>query len=576
MNTHLLLTLASRNPLADWTPLWVLLGAFAAVVVALTVLGRRDASTFFARVPNGLQRVTGIPGWAAAMVGTALFGLLVAGVGFYNDVAWHVALGRDKALFTAPHTMIVVGLAFIAFAAVLGVFFATITDAEVGVKVGPLRVPWSAIPLGVLGFTALGGFPLDDLWHAHYGVDVTMWSPTHLLMILGASLSPIAAWLALGEAGVKPTDGVWARVAHTVTAMLVLAGLTSVLGEFEFGVPQFQQLYHPLLICLAAGIALVSARLILGPGNAVLVGGLAALSRVLNTPSHVVQTRAAALFLAPAVAVELAALFLGTTRRIRFAIASGVGIATIGLAGEYAWNRHAHQPWTTNLFPSAVLLGGLIAIGAALLAVALAGGVRREGPGIPRWAVALGALAVLVGLALPLPRHAGSVQAAIQLAHQGDSAVVHVTLSPPDAADHARWFQTTAWQGGGMVVSNMHREGPGRYVSDRAVPVTGHWKTLLRLHRGDQLMAAPVWMPADAEIGKPQIPAVDRTIAFAHEQKYLLREAHSGPATFAVIAYVLLTGVVLAWGTAFVLAAKRHRTRRADAARPTRAEPVAA
>ena len=39
-----------------------------------------------------------------------------------------------------------------------------------------------------LGFTALGGFPLDDLWHAHYGVDVTMWSPTHLLMILGALL----------------------------------------------------------------------------------------------------------------------------------------------------------------------------------------------------------------------------------------------------------------------------------------------------------------------------------------------------------------------------------------------------
>jgi hypothetical protein len=576
MNTQLLLTLTGHNPLADWTPLWVLLGGFAAVVVALTALGRRDAPTFFGRVPNGLERVTGIPGWCAAMVGTALFGLLVAGVGFYNDVAWHVALGRDKALFTAPHTMIVAGLAFIAFAAVIGVFFATVTDADVGLRVGPLRVPWSAIPLGVLGFTALGGFPLDDLWHAHYGVDVTMWSPTHLLMILGASLSPIAAWLALGEAGVKPTDGVWPRVVHTLTAVLVLAGLSSALGEFEFGVPQFQQLYHPVLICLAAGVAMVASRLVLGPGNALLVGGLAALSRVLNTPSHVVQTRAAALFLAPAVAVELVALLMGTTRRVRFAIASGVAIATLGLAGEYAWNRHAHQPWTANLFPSAVLLGAVVAIGAALLAVALAGGVSREGPGVPRWAVVLGGLAVLVGLALPLPRHAGNVQAAIHVVQQGDSAIVHVTLTPPDAASHARWFQTIAWQGGGMVVAEMRSEGPGRYVATRAVPVTGHWKTLVRLHRGDELMSAPVWMPADPEIAAPQIPAVDRTVRFAHEQKYLTREARSGPATFAIIAYALLTTVAIAWATAFVLAAKRHRTRGTDDVRPTRAEPVAA
>lgn len=571
MTNSVLLTLAGHNPLATWTPLWLLLAVFAAAVVMLTIVGR-DAPTFLTRVPQALERVTGVPGWAAAMVATALYGLFVAGVGFYNDVAWHVALGRDKKLFTAPHTMIVAGLGFIAFAAVLGVLFATLTDARVGRRIGPFTVPWSAIPLGVLGFTALGGFPLDDLWHAHYGVDVTMWSPTHLLMILGASLSPIAAWLALGEAGTNPTDGIGPRIFHSATAVLMLAGLTSVLGEFEFGVPQFQQLYHPLLICMAAGLALVTSRLVLGPGNAILVGGIAALTRVLNTPSHVVQTRAAALYIAPAVAVELAALLLGTSRRVRFAVVSGVGIATIGLAGEYAWNRGAHQPWTTDLMPQAVLLGAVIGVGAALLATALSGGIRREGPGVPAWAVALGGLAVLVGLALPLPRNAGHVQVAIHIDHLGDNAIVHATLTPADAAAQARWFQTISWQGGGMVVSDMKKVGPGQYVSDKAVPVTGHWKTLLRLHRGDQLMSAPVWMPADAEIGKPQIAAVDRTLPFAHEQKYLTREARSGPATFAVIAYILLSGVALLWGTAFVLAAKRHRQRIAA----VRTEPAAA
>jgi hypothetical protein len=110
-------------------------------------------------------------------------------------------------------------------------------------------------------------------------------------------------------------------------------------------------------------------------------------------------------------------------------------------------------------------------------------------------------------------------------------------------------------------------------VSDKAVPVTGHWKTLVRLHRGDQLMAAPVWMPADPSIGAAQIAAVDRTVPFSHEQKYLLRETRPGPATFAVFAYVLLTLVAVLWGVAFVLAAKRHRRRVSGA---VRAEPAAA
>ena len=40
MTTSLLLTLAGHNPLATWTPLWLLLAAFAGAVVALTIVGR--------------------------------------------------------------------------------------------------------------------------------------------------------------------------------------------------------------------------------------------------------------------------------------------------------------------------------------------------------------------------------------------------------------------------------------------------------------------------------------------------------------------------------------------------------
>ena len=34
---------------------------------------------------------------------------------------------------------------------------------------------------------ALVGFPLDDGWHRLFGQDVTLWGPTHLMLIGGAS-----------------------------------------------------------------------------------------------------------------------------------------------------------------------------------------------------------------------------------------------------------------------------------------------------------------------------------------------------------------------------------------------------
>src|SRR5581483_7560829 len=348
------MTLAAQPgaQLERWDILIGLLIAFAAIVVALAVVGRRARrdDDLLLSIPNGLERVTGIPGWAAGMIGTAAFGLLVAGIGFYNDVAWHVGRGRDKELFTAPHTMIIVGLGFIALAAGIGVLFATLQRVETGLRVKALRVPWSAIPLGLLGICALGGFPLDDLWHATYGVDVTMWSPTHMLMICGAAFSLIAAWLALAEAGVPFRQNRWTRVAHFIAAWFVLAGLTAPLGEFRFGVPQFQQLFHPLLLLLAAAFAFVPTRIVLGRGWALVLALATFLPELVGVVSNsaadnFVPTRTPGFYVASAIAVELAAVVLGTERRLRFAIGSGVGIATIGLAGEWMWNRGAAQPW---------------------------------------------------------------------------------------------------------------------------------------------------------------------------------------------------------------------------------------
>jgi hypothetical protein len=566
--------LAVAGTLKSWTPLYLMIAGFVAIVALLDLAGtaadpeRPLAVRFLLRVSAGLERVTRIPGWAAATVGTALFALLVAGVGFYNDVAWHVYTGRDKQLFTAPHTMIITGLMLIGASALLGIVLATLSEVDTALRCGRLRVPWSTVPLLVLGVTAVSGFPLDDLWHLRYGIDVTMWSPTHLLMILGASFSPIAAWLALAEAGVRPNDGRWPRVVHTLVAVLVLEGLCSVQGEFRFGVPQYQQLYHPVLICMASAFALTAARFVLGRGHALLVSVLAFASTATAGASKVrgpgfVLPRPTALFITAAIAVELVAWLLGTERRTRFALASAGGVATLGLAGEWALNVHAIQPWHRSLLVSAVVVGGLAAAGAAVLGLAFAGSVSRQPSGLPRalrWAAVV---AVLVALAIPLPRRTGHVQAQITLQPaSGGRAVVTAVLDPPNAADHARWFQALSWQGGGLVVATMRSTGGGKWVSAEPVPVYGKWKTLLRLHRGDQLMAVPIWLPADPPIHAPSVPAVDRTTSFANEQRYLLREQRGGKDWFAVLVDVVLAGVAVLWAWSFAAAATKIRVAR--------------
>jgi hypothetical protein len=558
---------ATGSSLASWTELNIMLVLFAAAVVALFAFGRPGDPSWGAhrhvmRISDSLARLTRIPGWAAATIGLSMFGLLVAGQGFYTDVAWHVALGRDEELFTAPHTAIVVGLALIFSSAFAGVLFATLDRVDTRLRFKSLRIPWSTVPLFALGGAAVSGFPLDELWHNAYGVDVTMWSPTHMLMILGAALTGVAAWLVLFEAGVRPSTSRWAKGVHVVVAWLALQGLVAPLGEFSFGVPQFQQLFHPLLVSVAAGFGLVAIRIVLGRGwtFGIVAGSLLLTATGLldfegDSPA---RTREAAILIGSAVVVELVALLLGTARRARFAIAAGVGIGTAGLAVEWWWNSDAFQPWLADLLPEAVVLAVIGAVGAALVATAFVRPVSPDGATPPRWLVAGGGLAVLACIVVLLPRSTGDVVGAIQVRPAGEGlAHIDLTVEPADAADDVRWLQATSWQGGGFEVVDLERTGPGQFTTTEPLPVTGRWKTLVRLHRGGQMMALPVYLPADPDIDEPEVPAVDRTQAFESETTYLLRETHEGSSRwFSYVIHGLLALAVLTWAGAFIAAVR--------------------
>ena len=542
----------------DWA---IVLGPvliFAGIAAVLMRPRRGDRSPLEAAA-NGLERITRVPGWAAGAFGTGSGGLLLAMLGFYWDVAWHIDQGRDKQLFTPPHLLILLGLASILLASGVAIALASATRTETRLRFRSLRIPWSAVALGVIGGGAVMGFPLDDMWHRAYGIDVTMWGPTHLIMIGGASVATVGLWLVLAEAKVRPVRGTFGFYMHSVAAAGALTGLSALQGEFDFGVPQFQLLYHPVLIMAAAAIVLTAARIALGRGAAIRAAlGFIALRGLVAlfvagfgyTMPHF------PLYLAPAIAVEVVALLVGTERIGRFAVWAGVGIATFGFAGEWAWTHvWARHPWTSSLLPEAVWMGALAALAAAILGAAL--GAIASGRAVEvhqlasrrTVAVALigATLALGTALALPIKRTPSDVTATMKIESVGGLAFVDLKLSPPDAAVGAHWFEAMAWQGGDLQITKLEKLGPGHYRTATPVRIAGNAKALVRLARGAEMSAVPIRFPADPEIGAPAIPAVDRTARFERDTKLLMREAHLGNPLTARIVFATLAAIVVAW-----------------------------
>ena len=138
-------------------------------------------------------------------------------------------------------------------------------------------VPVGGILLTVAGFYALLGFPLDDVWHRLFGQDVTLWGPTHLMLIGGAGLS-IVGLLVLEQEGhggalhrrrrrARPGAPPGSSARPSAMGGLLL-GMSVFQGEYDFDVPQFRLVLEPFMIAGAAGIALVAARLFMGRGGA--------------------------------------------------------------------------------------------------------------------------------------------------------------------------------------------------------------------------------------------------------------------------------------------------------------------
>ena len=578
---------AGGVPTQDLIPAAIVGAVLTAAVVLFGWLHRSGRTTALTRLAGFSERVSGLAGFAAPPAAIAGVSLLAAVFGFYWDVSTHIDNGRDPGPFANPsHWFIIVGLVGIALAGVVALLLGVSEDHPTGVRLRPgWRVPVGGVLLTVCGVIALLGFPLDDVWHRIFGQDVTLWSPTHIQMVGGASLSTLCLWILTIEGRRAPDAASRTErapgLADALLAGAFLVGASTLQAEFDYAVPQFRLLYQPVLLMVAAGIALVPARIRLGRGGAlkallvflVIRGALT----LLVTPLLGRTLLHFPLYLGAALAVELVGNRVDADRQVTFGLWAGVGVGTLGLAWEWLWSHlWMPIPWPDSMLPETLA----VAVPAAVAAGVVGGLVARalapaELPRqvVPGWMPALAGVVVVGALVFPIPMTdlpgaraevaledvtPGAVGAAgaSTAGAAGAPRAVHATIRihPAELAERADYVNVTAWQGARWqrgvhsFADPLRQVGPGRYETTRPIPVHGEWKALIRLHAENVMISAPIFLPDDPAIPAEAVPAeASFTRDFVYGEELLLREGKDAPAAITTVAYVITLGIIVLW-----------------------------
>src|SRR5215203_4331328 len=348
--------------------------------ILLYKLGRFPA---LGRLADLDERASQLPGWAALPGSVLALVLLIAVFGMYWDISLHIDDGRDPGPLANPaHYFILAGLFGVLLAGVLGIALPkgrTRTSYEIAPG---WYAPVGALMIAICGASSLSAFPLDDIWHRIFGQDITLWGPTHLMLIGGASLSVLGAWALHAEgdeerrAAGRPLPR-WTRFREIVLAGAFLVALSTFQAEFDFGVPQFALALQPTLIMLAAGIGLVTARLRIGPGGA--IGALLVYAAIRGTLTILIGPLFGEItphfppYVVEGLVVEAVALLYlrgepAAERPITFGALTGLGIGTIGLAAEWLWSHvWVVNAWPSSLFPEAAITGLIAAVAGGLI-----------------------------------------------------------------------------------------------------------------------------------------------------------------------------------------------------------------
>ena len=570
----------------------VVIGTIVAMIVtglflAMIAAHRSGRIQFLGILAAFSQRVSGLPGWVALPLSVAGGSLIIAVLGMYWDISIHLDQGRDEGPFAnAAHYLIIVGLFGITAAGLLAMALpkeARPTPTSVKLP-NDWQVPLGGLLMFVCAGFALSAFPMDDIWHRIFGQDVTLWGPTHLVLFGAAALSTVGTWILLIE-GIRSSEvNDFPPKPRFHTALQIMMGgafliaLSTFQGEFDYSVPQFRLDWHPILLMMAASIGLVTARIAIGRGGALgavafflVIRGLLSLW-VGPLTGH--TTLHFPLYIAEALVVEAVAMRVPRERPIRLGIWAGLGIGTIGLAAEWAWSYAWWElPWTESMLPEAVVMALVTAVAGGVIGAFV--GRALASPWVqpvsrPRRLVPIAALALVGVFIYAAPIGTGDpVKATVELndVTPAPQRTVNMTVrvDPQDAADDARWFTATAWQGGGSVIDRLKEVAPGVYETTKPIPVYGEWKTTLRLHKGTAVQGAAVYFPEDPAI---PAPAVDAPATFTRDfvlDKKLLQREQKPDVSPALTTFAYIVVLAIALGLLFSLSKGLRRLDRVSA-----------
>ena len=208
----------------------------------------------------------------------ALYMLMQAELGLAWDRQWHDLLGRDS-FWIPPHILLYTGVAGAGLAALCLVLLDTrrYYQKRVGVDdsstVAIFRFFHAPLGFTILGFGALNDLlaaPLDNYWHELYGIDVTLWSPFHIMGTIGGVLMGLGSLYAFASEAVLERQNVSAKRFLTLSGpewglLLLLAAFMEIalpaltaFPPLNIGLP-WLLLTYPLPLAAVGGFCLTSA-----------------------------------------------------------------------------------------------------------------------------------------------------------------------------------------------------------------------------------------------------------------------------------------------------------------------------
>src|SRR5437899_12379640 len=185
------------------------------------------------------------------MLAAQLFGVW----GVVCDIRWHLIIGRDS-FWIAPHVMTYASVVVASLISLGVLLFETWRSRGGPRPPGTVTIAWLS---GTRGFhlawwgmaIVILAAPIDDLWHRRFGIDVTLWSPPHLLGLAGSQVSNLgsllialevyrdgARWIALAASGILLLGVFYILVDQSVQTAFRRGGVffftSAILGALAF------------------------------------------------------------------------------------------------------------------------------------------------------------------------------------------------------------------------------------------------------------------------------------------------------------------------------------------------------